>query len=199
MARRQRELGLDRLPLANGGRAVEVFRSGAYHVDGRVDEDPVQFDAVKWELGVRSVLECPLDVVGERRGVLLAASSRPEHFSEDDVPFFGAVARWIGLVIHRAELIEQVVGNAEARGRREVLVGMLDRLTPRRREISALIAGGLTYEQIGVRLVLTPGTVANHVEHILRRLDLGSRVEVATLVAELGLHRQHANGHERAC
>jgi DNA-binding NarL/FixJ family response regulator len=32
--------------------------------------------------------------------------------------------------------------------------------------------------------------VANHVEAILRRLDLDSRTKIAAMVAELGLHRQ---------
>ena len=67
---------------------------------------------------------------------------------------------------------------------------VVDRLSPRQREVAVLIGGGLTNEQIAQRLVLTPGTVANHVEAILRRLEVDSRTQVATVVAELGLHRQ---------
>lgn len=104
--------------------------------------------------------------------------------------FVQAVARWLALVMHRAELVQELVGYAELRGRREVLKQLLDRLTPRQREVSVLIAGGMTNEQIAQRLVLTTGTVANHVEAILRRLEVDSRTEIAALVAELGLHRQ---------
>ena len=45
--------------------------------------------------------------------------------------------------------------------------GHCEPLTPREREVAELIAHGLSNEQIALRLVLTAGTVANHVAHIL--------------------------------
>lgn len=57
------------------------------------------------------------------------------------------------------------------------------RLTRRQREVATLIAEGLTNVQIAQRLVLTPGTVGNHVEHILRRLGMSNRAQVAVWVA----------------
>lgn len=201
MGRRQHELGLHIVPLANGGRAADVFRSGQCHVDGHVDEDAGELIGIKEGLGVRSSMLCPLQVVGERRGVLAVVSAHPDRFSDADVPLFRAITRWLGLVMHRAELVEQLVGSAEERGRREAIMDLMKRLTPRQREVAALIALGMTNEQIAQRLVLTSGTVANHVEHILRRLEVGSRVEVATLAVEIGLHREHRvgrNGAEQA-
>jgi two-component system OmpR family sensor kinase len=190
MGRKQIALGLNRLPLANGGRAAAVFRSGECHVDGHVDEDPLEVEGIKTLLGVKSAVLAPLMVKGERCGVLSVVCATPERFSEDDVSFVQAVARWLALVMHRAELIQDLLGYAELRGRREALMQLMGRLTPRQREVSVLIAGGMTNEQIAQRLVLTPGTVANHVEAILRRLDVDSRTKIAALVAELGLHRQ---------
>jgi DNA-binding CsgD family transcriptional regulator len=190
MGRRQRALGLHRLPVANGGRAAAVYGSGEDHVDGHVEDDPVELEGVKHALGVRSAILTPLMVNGERRGVLSVVSAAPGRFSEDDVSFVRAIARWLALVMHRAELVQELVGYAELRGRREALMQLLERLTPRQREVAVLIGGGLTNDQIAERLVLTPGTVANHVEAILRRLEVGSRTKIATVVAELGLHRQ---------
>lgn len=189
MGRRQHALGLHRLPLANGGRAAAVYGSGEDHVDGHVDQDPVELDGVKHVLCVRSAVLTPLDVNGERRGVLSVVSAVPERFSEDDISFVRAIGRWLALVMHRAELVQELVGYAELRGRRELLAQLVDRLTPRQREVAVLIGGGLTNEQIAQRLVLTPGTVANHVEAILRRLEVDSRTKIATVVAELGLHQ----------
>jgi DNA-binding NarL/FixJ family response regulator len=52
-------------------------------------------------------------------------------------------------------------------------------ITPREQEVAELIAHGLSNQQIAERLVLTPGTVANHVGSILSKLGARSRVEVA--------------------
>ena len=64
-----------------------------------------------------------------------------------------------------------------------------DALTPRQREVVALIAAGLTNAEISRRLALTPGTVANHVEAVLHRLGAASRVQVATWAVAHGLAR----------
>ncbi len=60
-------------------------------------------------------------------------------------------------------------------------------LTPRQREVALLIAEGLTIAEIRDRLAITPGTTANHVEAVLRRLGAGSRVQIATWAIAHGL------------
>ena len=60
-------------------------------------------------------------------------------------------------------------------------------LTAREREVAALVAEGLTNAEIARRLVLTPGTVANHVEHILRATGFRCRVQVAVWAVRQGL------------
>ena len=198
MGRRQHAIGLQRMALANGGRAAEVFRSGQHHRDGHVEADPHELEGIKTGLGVRSAMLCPLTVAGERRGVLSVVSAEAERFSPDDEAFFEAIARWLALVMHRAELVQQLGQYREERGRREAILEMLRLLTPRQREVAALIANGLSNSEIARQLVLTPGTVANHVEGILRRLSFRSRAEVAALVAEVGVHRLNPGDSERA-
>src|SRR4051812_44327585 len=61
--------------------------------------------------------------------------------------------------------------------------GTAESLTRREREVAELISEGMSNEQIAQRLVLTPGTVANHVAHILSKLRLTSRVQIAVKVA----------------
>jgi non-specific serine/threonine protein kinase len=56
-------------------------------------------------------------------------------------------------------------------------------LTPRQQEVAALVARGLTNVQIGVELVISPATARAHVEHILDRLDLHSRAQLAAWAA----------------
>lgn len=62
---------------------------------------------MKTALGIKSEILVPLLVEGNLRGVVLASSSTPEHFAEEDLHFLEAVTHWIGVVIHHAELTEQ--------------------------------------------------------------------------------------------
>jgi two-component system, OmpR family, sensor kinase len=188
MGRRQLEIGMDRLPLAGGGRAVEVFRTGDAHRDNSVDDDPLELVGIREGLGVRSQVSVPLNTGGQRRGIVTAMSAEPDFFSQQDAAFLEAVSRWTSLVLHRTELAQAVLEQAEARGRRHALEAMLEQLTPRQLEVAVLIANGYSNQQIAERLVLTSGTVANHVAQLLERLGMDSRAQVAALIGELGLH-----------
>jgi predicted ATPase/DNA-binding NarL/FixJ family response regulator len=53
-----------------------------------------------------------------------------------------------------------------------------DPLTPRERDVAALIAGGISNKQIARQLVITERTVASHVEHILDKLGFASRTQI---------------------
>ncbi|MCP2323801.1 DNA-binding NarL/FixJ family response regulator [Hamadaea flava] len=61
------------------------------------------------------------------------------------------------------------------------------RLTERETEILRLVAKGLSYKQIAERLVLSPRTVQNHVQHTLGKLQLHNRVELVRYALERGL------------
>ncbi len=54
-----------------------------------------------------------------------------------------------------------------------------DPLTPREREVADLVAEGLTNRQIAERLVLSERTAQNHVQHVLTKLGLSNRAQVA--------------------
>lgn len=118
MSKHEVELGLDRIAIADGGRLVKVFQTGEIYATGHADRDPEMLPGITEELGVRSLLVSPLDVGGERRGVLQAASALEDAFSEQDRRFFEAATRWVGLVVHRAELVEQLTISAGEEARR---------------------------------------------------------------------------------
>ncbi len=106
MGHRQHELGLDALALANGGRTVEVFKTGESYLEPHADRDPDEVRGIVEELGVRSTLSVPFDVNGTRRGVLAAASATPDFFQLGDLRFLEVVARWVGILAQRAEVVE---------------------------------------------------------------------------------------------
>ena len=188
MGERQHEIGMARLPLANGGPMVRVFRTGEPSLCGRAERDPDQLRGTVEGLGVRSEMGVPLDVQGERRGVLSAVSATPEAFSERDLGFLQAVAHWIGMVMHRVELAEQAAERARRRGQREAAEEVA-RISRREREVAVLVSDGLTNAEIALRLTLVEGTVANHVEHILCKLRLRSRTQIGVWAVEHGLYR----------
>jgi two-component system, OmpR family, sensor kinase len=105
---RERQLGLDRLPLSNKGRTVMVFESGDPYMTNHADRDPTILPGFRDGLGLRSMLLTPLLVQGERRGVLGVSTTVPESYTTTDLDFLTTVAQWIGLVVHRAELTEQL-------------------------------------------------------------------------------------------
>jgi DNA-binding NarL/FixJ family response regulator len=57
-------------------------------------------------------------------------------------------------------------------------------------EVAALVARGLTNRRIAEGLVITEGTAGNHVKHILNKLGLDSRVQIAAWAVEHGLHQR---------
>lgn len=65
-----------------------------------------------------------------------------------------------------------------------VVVGAL---TARERQILELISDGLTIQQIGRRLGISPRTVESHVSTLYRKLDVRTRVQAVSRAAALGL------------
>ena len=60
-------------------------------------------------------------------------------------------------------------------------------LTPREREVLALVASGLTNRQIGERLFITEKTASVHVSNILGKLGVATRSQAASVAHRLGL------------
>jgi DNA-binding NarL/FixJ family response regulator len=56
--------------------------------------------------------------------------------------------------------------------------------------VAALVAASLTNGDIATRLIVTRCTVAPHLEHILRKLGLRSRVQIGVWVARWDFARR---------
>ncbi len=63
----------------------------------------------------------------------------------------------------------------------------VDVLTPREREVLALIGAGLTNTEIAAQLVLGEGTVKTHVGHIFAKLGLRDRAAAVVFAFDHGL------------
>ena len=62
-----------------------------------------------------------------------------------------------------------------------------DLLTPREGEVLKLIARGYRYNEIALRLSISPRTVESHVSAVLRKLQLSTRHELSRWASERGL------------
>lgn len=120
LSAKQRRLGLNVLQVSNGGRVVHVYQTGETFVTGHLEDDAEELRGIRDALGVRSTIGVPLEVGGNRRGVMMIASQRPDAFDAEDVRFSEAVVRWVGAVAHRAELVQAIERNAVEQGRRVV-------------------------------------------------------------------------------
>ena len=69
-------------------------------------------------------------------------------------------------------------------------------LTRREVEILQLVAEGLSNKEIGAQLVITEGTVKNHVHNALEKLQLDNRIQAAAYVVRQGLGRRVARPGE---
>ena len=116
----QRSLGLDVLPIANGGRVVWVYQHWQSFRSGNLQQDPEELKGVKEGLGIRSKLGVPFAIDGRRRGMIMIASLQEDFFSDEDLQYAEAMAQWIGILGHRAELAEESRRNAAEHSRRAV-------------------------------------------------------------------------------
>ncbi|MEV0231064.1 response regulator transcription factor [Nonomuraea sp. NPDC050786] len=63
----------------------------------------------------------------------------------------------------------------------------LNALTEREREVMALVAGGLSNDEIAARLVLSPATAKTHVSRIMTKLSVRDRAQLVIIAYEAGM------------
>jgi DNA-binding NarL/FixJ family response regulator len=68
-------------------------------------------------------------------------------------------------------------------------------LTPRERDVLALVALGRSTRQIGQELVISPRTVGTHIQHILAKLGVENRTQAAAVAYRAGLLSPDVQAH----
>lgn len=108
------------------------------------------------------------DVSSETLVSAIHAAARGESFLQSTVTgkVVGAFARMMGPGPQRALIVP---------------------LSPREREILALVATGASNKEVADRLCLAEGTVKNHVTSILGKLEVRDRTQAALKARELGI------------
>ena len=82
-------------------------------------------------------------------------------------------------------LIEEFATRAKEPGRAD----LLEALTDREREVMALVAEGLSNDEIAERLVVSPATAKTHVSRAMMKLGARDRAQLVVMAYESGLVR----------
>jgi DNA-binding NarL/FixJ family response regulator len=80
-----------------------------------------------------------------------------------------------------------LIGEYASRSKPAALSPSLDILTPREREIMALVAAGLSNDEIAARLVISPTTAKTHVSRSMVKLGARDRAQLVVYAYETGL------------
>ena len=107
---------------------------------------------------------------------------RPALSAEDAAAELRAEVRAGRLESAAVDAVLEAAGHRVPR-RREALAG----LTAREVEVLILLARGMSNKQIAERLVITPKTAGNHVEHIYAKIDASNRAAAAMFAVQHGL------------
>jgi DNA-binding NarL/FixJ family response regulator len=88
-----------------------------------------------------------------------------------------------------AGVTRRLIAEFAARAKEPPTALSRDALTDREREVMALVAAGLSNEQIADRLVVSPATAKTHVSRAMVKLRARDRAQLVVLAYELGLVR----------
>ena len=110
---------------------------------------------------------------------ILAFSGNALQLSSSDTLTIHSLSGLLGMALMRAS--KQTTSPED--------LHLLDSLTPREREVFALLPYGHTNAALGKLLEIAPGTVKIHVERILNKLGLKDRTQAAVKAVELGFKK----------
>lgn len=116
----------------------------------------------------------PLGVGGQVLGLIAYCVSQP--IAEEHVSFLQIATSIVSLSIQKS-------GNKLNQDDHKILL----QITPREREVLALLPKGYTNIEIAETLGISSGTVKIHIEHILSKLELKDRTQAAVMASRLGL------------
>jgi DNA-binding CsgD family transcriptional regulator len=146
-------------------------------------KNPVQFSVYEnkntqlWTHGDLQHHECLIPIaLGQHGKGLIALSGKKLVLNHAEIEALQAISGLIALAIsqHQGPV------------RSEADLSILETLTPREREILALLPAGLSNNELGVKLGIASGTAKIHVERILNKLGVKDRTQAAVKAVELG-------------
>jgi signal transduction histidine kinase len=166
LGHKQKELGLDIVPASASSLLAHVYHTGeSVLVPDSLHDDRVYRPFIE-QMGIRSLMDSPVEVGGERRAILSSTSSQPDAFNESDLAVHDLIARRLSLALQHLELTEDLSRLEAERLARLERDNQLDLLAHDVRNPLAAIKG---YAQLAARRMRT-GDVA-YVERALQLIN----------------------------
>lgn len=146
-------------------------------------KNPVQFalhenkGAQLWTHNDTNQRDCLIPIALGRRGKgIIGLSGKKLTLEPAEIETLQMLAGLVGLAIsqHQGPV------------RSEIDQTILENLTPREREILALLPAGLSNNELGIKLGIASGTAKIHVERVLNKLGVKDRTQAAVKAVELG-------------
>ena len=154
---------------------VELWLGVAAHHLGRLDDAVIDLEQADHACARNGAAGFRVEAQYELAAVLAHRTGPGDlHWARSLLTAAGRTARSLGMtpfVVRISELTGQLDQAAEA-----------DQLTRREREVAELVAQGLTNREIADRLFLSERTAQNHLQHVLAKLGLANRSQVAVWV-----------------
>jgi DNA-binding CsgD family transcriptional regulator len=126
---------------------------------------------------VASYQDCIIPIANQQRSLgILAFSGKKLQLNQAELQTLHAITGFIGVAMLQHQPREQTVMDR----------AILENLTPREREIFALMPAGLSNIELANKLGIAPGTAKIHVERILSKLNVKDRTQAAVKAVELG-------------
>lgn len=114
--------------------------------------------------------------IGQQSAGLIALSGQHLQLAQHELMTLQSVSGILGLALKQSSST-----TAEDKD-----LTVLERLTPREREVFALLPSGFSNRELAVKLGISSGTVKIHVERVLSKLNLRDRTQAAVKAYELG-------------
>lgn len=146
-------------------------------------KNPVQFvvnenrSTQLWTHGDSQQQECLIPIaLGQHGRGLIALSGHQLILNSPETEALHAIAGFAALAVS--------LGQGPLRT--DVDTAVLETLTPREREIFALLPAGLSNKELGAKLGISAGTAKVHVERVLNKLGVKDRTQAAVKAVQLG-------------
>lgn len=123
----------------------------------------------------------------ERAGLKRATSEALVALEEAAAAVAVAAERALSVAESLDEALTVLAGTEAAARAPAATPSGIANLSPREREVLALVARGYSNKAIAAALYVSPNTVKTHVTSLLQKLDAASRVQLAATATRLGL------------